>query len=111
MNMSAFIAALIFLFISIAALVFMFVGKAPFCTGKYRSFYRASCGVYISGVLLVLIFTLIMKRLPLVYVLISDITVTVVFCFTVGLIYFMTRSIVEAAAKAEAKETDDKSKE
>ena len=77
MNMSAFIAALIFLLISIAALVFMFVGKAPFCSGKYRSFYRASCGVYISGVLLVLIFTLIMKKLPLVYVLISDITVTV----------------------------------
>ena len=111
MNMSAFIAALIFLFISIAALVFMFVGKAPFCTGKYKSFYRASCGVYISGVLLVLVFTLIMKGLPLVYVLISDITVTVVFCFTVGLIYFMTRSIVEAAEKAEKKETDDKRKE
>ena len=111
MNMSAFIAALIFLLISIAALVFMFVGNAPFCSGKYRSFYRASCGVYISGVLLVLIFTLIMKKLPLVYVLISDITVTVVFCFTVGLIYFMTRSIVENASKAEAKETDDENKD
>ena len=79
MNMSAFIAALIFLFISIAALVFMFVGKAPFCTGKYRSFYRASCGVYISGVLLVLVFTLIMKRLPLVYVLILSLGISDVF--------------------------------
>ena len=111
MNIAAVITACIFLLVSIIALIFLFVGKLPFCTGKYRSFYRASCGVYISGVLLVLIFTLIMKRLPLVYVLISDITVTVVFCFTVGLIYFMTRSIVEAAEKAEKKETDDKSKE
>ena len=106
MNMSAVITAIVFLLVSVAALVFLFVGNAPFCKGKYRNFYRACCGVYISGVALVLIFTLIMKGLPVAYVLISDITVTVVFCFTVGLIYFMTRSIVEAAAKVEIK--DDK---
>ena len=111
MNIAAVITACIFLLVSILALVFMFVGKAPFCRGKYKGFYLGSCGVYISGVILVLIFTLIMKGLPVSYVLISDITITVVFCFTVGLIYFMTRSIVEAAAKAEAKETDDKSKD
>ena len=45
-----------------------------------------------------------MKGLPVAYVLISDITVTVVFCLTVGLIYFMTRSIVETASKAENKD-------
>ena len=106
MNMSAVITAVIFLLVSVAALIFMFVGNAPFFFFFYRNFYRACCGVYISGVALVLIFTLIMKGLPVAYVLISDITVTVVFCFTVGLIYFMTRSIVEAAAKAEIK--DDK---
>ena len=50
------------------------------------------------------VFTLIMKGLPVAYVLISDITVTVVFCLTVGLIYFMTRSIVETASKAENKD-------
>lgn len=111
MNIAAVITACIFLLVSILALIFMFVGKAPFCRGKYKGFYLGSCGVYISGVILVLIFTLIMKGLPVAYVLISDITITVVFCFTVGLIYFMTRSIVEAAAKAEAKETDDKSKD
>ena len=53
---------------------------------------------------LVFVFTLIMKGLPVAYVLISDITVTVVFCLTVGLIYFMTRSIVETASKAENKD-------
>ena len=111
MNIAAVITACIFLLVSILALIFMFVGKAPFCRGKYKGFYLGSCGVYISGVILVLIFTLIMKGLPVAYVLISDITITVVFCFTVGLIYFMTRSIVEAAAKAEARETDDKSKD
>jgi len=111
MNTAAVVTALIFLLVSVAALVFLFIGHAPFCTGKYRNFYRACCGVYISGVLLVLIFTLIMKGLPVAYVLISDITVTLVFCFTVGLIYFMTRSIVEAAAKAEYKDDEDKDKE
>ena len=104
MNMSAVITAIVFLLFSIAALVFLFVGNAPFCRGKYRNFYRACCGVYISGVALVMVFTLFMKGLPVAYVLISDITVTVVFCLTVGLIYFMTRSIVEAASKAENKD-------
>ena len=63
---SSVIAALVFLLISILALVFLFVGKLPFCTGKYKSFYRASCGVYISGVLLVLVFTLLMKIILLI---------------------------------------------
>ena len=111
MNMAAVITACIFLLCSIIALVFMFVGKAPFCQDKYKGFYLGSCVVYISGVILVLIFTLIMKGLPVAYVLISDITITVVFCFTVGLIYFMTRSIVEAAEKAQKKENDDKREE
>lgn len=110
MNTAAVITACIFLLLSLVALIFLFVGKAPFCTGKYRNFYIGSCGVYISGVVLVLIFTLIMKGLPVAYVLISDITITLVFCFTVGLIYFMTRSIVEASSKAvdNDKDTEDK---
>lgn len=111
MNIAAVITACIFLLLSFAALGFIYVGKAPFCKGRYKGFYLGSCGVYISGVILVLIFTLIMKGLPVAYVLISDITITVVFCLTVGLIYFMTRSIVEAAEKAEKKENDDKREE
>ena len=110
MNISAVITAVIFLVVSVAALVFLFVGNLPFCRGKYRNFYRACCGVYISGVALVFVFTLIMKGLPVAYVLISDITVTVVFCLTVGLIYFMTRSIVETASKAENKDGTCKTK-
>lgn len=111
MNIAAVITACVFLLFSIVALIFLIVGKAPFCTGKYKSFYRGSCGVYISGVVLVLIFTLIMKGLPVAYVLISDITITLVFIFTVGLIYFMTRSIVEAQAKAENNDKDGEDKE
>lgn len=111
MNIAAVITACIFLLLSFAALGFIYVGKAPFCKGRYKGFYLGSCGVYISGVILVLIFTLIMKGLPVAYVLISDITITVVFCLTVGLIYFMTRSIVEAAEKAEKKENNDKREE
>lgn len=108
---SSVIAALVFLLISILALVFLFVGKLPFCTGKYKSFYRASCGVYISGVLLVLVFALLMKTLPIAYVIISCLTITVVFCLTVGLIYFMTKSIVGMASKQENNAKDDKESE
>ena len=111
MNIAAVITACVFLLFSIVALIFLIVGKAPFCTGKYKSFYRGSCGVYISGVVLVLIFTLIMKGLPVAYVLISDITITLVFCFTVGLIYFMTRSIVEAQLKGIDNDEEGEDKE
>ena len=100
MNISAVITASVFLLISVAALVFLFVGNTPFARGTYRKFYRASCGVYISGALLVLILTIVMKGLPVIFVVISDVTIMCVFAFTVGLIYFMTRSIVEAADKA-----------
>ena len=100
MNISAVITASVFLLVSVAALVFLFVGNTPFARGTYRKFYRASCGVYISGALLVLILTIVMKGLPVIFVVISDVTIMFVFAFTVGLIYFMTRSIVEAADKA-----------
>ena len=44
-------------------------------------------------------------------VIISNVTILFVFIFTVGLIYFMTRSIVEAARKAEAKHEEQNGKE
>ena len=111
MNIAAVITACIFLLVSLVALIFLFVGNLPFCRGKYKGFYRGSCGVYISGVILVLIFTLVMNGLPVAYVLISDITITLVFCFTVGLIYFMTRSIVEAQLRGADDDEDGKDKE
>lgn len=103
MNIPAVITASAFAVLSIAVLIYLFIGKSQFCTGKYKVFYRACCGVYVSGALLVLFFTLIMKGLPVAFVVISDITVLCVFIFTTGLIYFMTKSIVEAAEKAASK--------
>jgi hypothetical protein len=52
-----------------------------------------------------------MKGLPVAFVIISNVTILFVFIFTVGLIYFMTRSIVEAARKAEAKHEEQNGKE
>ena len=104
------IAALIFLIVSVAILIFLIVAKLPGIFSKYRKFFIASCGVYVSGALLVFIFTMLMPGLPVAFVLISDITILLVFCFTVGLIYFMTRSIVENAAKLEKKKDDENKK-
>lgn len=101
-NMSAVIAAVIFLVISVALLTYFLIGKGPLAGSKYKNFYRACCGVYVSGNLLVFVFTLIMKGLPVAFVIISDVTILFVFIFTAGLIYFMTKSIVEAAEKAKA---------
>ena len=111
MNLASVITASIFLLFSVCALILLFVVKTPFSTGNYKNFYRACCGVYISGSLLVFIFTLIMKGLPVAFVIISNVTILFVFIFTVGLIYFMTRSIVEAARKAEAKHEEQNRKE
>lgn len=113
MNMTSVITASVFLAFSIAVLIFLFVGKTALSTSKIKNFYRASCGVYVSGALLVLIFALVMKGLPVAFVVISDVTILFVFCFTVGLMYFMTKNIVEAASKAKEQKqnTDDENKE
>ena len=101
--MAAVITASVFFVLSLVILIYLFIGKSAFATGKYKGFYRACCGVYVSGALLVLFFTLILKGLPVAFVVISDITVLLVFVFTAGLIYFLTKSILESASKAEIK--------
>ena len=100
MNIAAVITASVFLAVSLAILIYLFFGKSEFCKGKFRNFFRACCGVYVSGALLVFVFTLIMKGLPVAFVVISDITVLCVFIFTVALIYFMTRKLVQMAESA-----------
>ena len=95
MNTSAVITASVFLAFSLAILIYLFVGKSQFCKGKYRSFFRACCGVFVSGALLVFVFTLIMKGLPVAFVVISDLTILCVFIFTVGLICFMTKKLMQ----------------
>ena len=111
MNTAAVITASVFVFISLAALIYLFAGKSSFCKGKFRAFYRACCGVYVSGALLVLLFTLILKGLPVAFVIISDVTVLLVFLFTTGLIYFMTKAILNAGSKAETKNEEPGNKE
>ncbi len=111
MNTASVITASVFVVISLVIFIYLFVGKSRFSTGKFKAFFRACCGVYVSGALLVLVFTLIMKGLPVAFVVISDVTVLCVFIFTAGLIYFMTRSIVEAAEKAGAANEETGKKE
>ena len=100
MNTAAVITASVFLAVSLAILIYLFLGKSEFCKGKFRNFFRACCGVYVSGALLVFVFTLIMKGLPVAFVVISDVTVLFVFIFTTALIYFMTRKLVQMAENA-----------
>ena len=111
MNIASVITASAFVVLSLAIFIYLFIGKSRFCTGKYKGFFRACCGVDVSGALLVLLFTLILKGLPVAFVIISDITVFCVFIFTAGLIYFMTKSIVESAEKAERENEKSGSKE
>ena len=106
--MTSITTAAVFLAFALAILIFLLIGKGPLKGSRYLNFFRASCGVYVSGSVLVLVFTLLMKQLPVAFVVISNITILFVFLFTVGLIFFMTRSIVEASKKAENKIDDEK---
>ena len=106
--MTSIITAAVFLAFALAILIFLLIGKGPLKGSRYLNFFRASCGVYVSGSVLVLVFTILMKQLPVAFVVISNITILFVFLFTVGLIFFMTRSIVEASKKAENKIDDEK---
>ena len=72
MNTASVITASVFSVLSIAVLIYLFIGKSEFAKGKYKGFYRACCGVYVSGALLVLLFTIVLKGLPVAFVVISD---------------------------------------
>ena len=60
--MTATITAIAFLVFALAILTFLLIGKGPLKGSKYLNFFRASCGVYVSGSVLVLVFTLIMRK-------------------------------------------------
>lgn len=111
MNTSAVITASAFLAFSLAVLIYLFLGKSVFCKGQFRFFFRACCGVYVSGALLVFIFTLIMKELPVAFVVISDVTILSVFIFTVALVYFMTSKLVQWSENAKAANEESENKE
>ena len=101
MNIAAVITASVFLILSVAVLIYLFVGNSSFAKGKYKMFYRACCGVYVSGTVLILLFACVLKNIPVLFVVVSNIAVLCVFVFTAVLVFFMTRSIVETAAKAQ----------
>ncbi|MCR4704255.1 MAG: hypothetical protein K5665_11400 [Saccharofermentans sp.] len=110
-NSSAVITASVFFILSVAMLLFLIFGKSPLSSGIYKNFYRASCGVYVSGTALILVFTLMLKGLPLAFVLISEGMILFVFIFTLFIICFMTRSVVEADKNKKIGKSDDDSEE
>ena len=104
MNTAAVITASIFLLFPVCAYLSSCLSeKSVFAKASIRTSTGHAAAFMYPVALLVFIFTLIMKGLPVAFVIISNVTILFVFIFTVGLIYFMTRSIVEAARKAEAK--------
>ena len=104
----AFFVALAFCVLAVLILMYMILGKASFFSGKYRPFCIASCLVYLSGLILALIFTLLMKGLPVAFVLVSDITVTCVFAFTIGLIIYLSKAMEKQASGNIGEDEKDK---
>ena len=108
--MTSLIVSLIFLVIPVAVLIYLLIGKGPLAGSKFKNFYRASCGVYVSGSVLIFVFTLLFNQLPVAFVVISNVTILFVFCFTAGLILFMTKKMIEPS-KNSGNKTDDGKKD
>ncbi len=87
------IVSLAFVFLSIASLLFLIFGKAPVCRTKFRNHVIATSGIYVSGTVLIAILFFFVVDLPLAFVLISDIFVTVIFVFMAYMIIRLGKNL------------------
>ncbi|MBP5774909.1 MAG: hypothetical protein J6W36_04375 [Clostridiales bacterium] len=112
MNQGPIIAASGFTAFAVLSLVYLYVTKRPLFAGNLKNFFRAGTGVYLSGTLLLLFFAFALKEVPLVFILISEITIMTVFVVTFIIIIRLSRTLAKMQAKSAAEvqkeeETDE----
>ena len=94
------ILALSFLVFSIFVLVFLFFFSKKRKSGLKRPFLLASCGVYLSGNLLVFVMSLLRENLSMIIALLCDLAVLFVFVTFTFLMSFMSKKLEETAQEA-----------
>ena len=93
------IIAGIFILIAIATIIYFNV-SSKFGNHKFKNYLLASSYIWLSGLVLVFILLLTIKEIEWIFALISCVSISAVYCFTVFMILKLTKSI-EALNNAE----------
>ena len=95
MNTISVVIASVVSVIALIVLLILIFGNTPVKGHRFKGYFLASAGVYLSGTIMVLIFTLSMPLLPVTFVIISELTIAFVFIFTTVILFKMSNQIVE----------------
>lgn len=110
MNIAAVITAACFTGVSVLFFVYLLLTKNPTLSGKFRNYYRAGSAVYISGTILLLVLSLVLKGLPVAFIVISELMIMTVFVVTYILIANLSKALATAATRSAQKtEQEEKS--
>ncbi len=87
MNIAAVVIAAVFAVLGIGVFLFFLFGNSKLTSGQAKNYYRASAGVYLSALILFLILSLTLPELPTEFIIIAEVMVTLVFCFSTYMLY------------------------
>lgn len=102
MNTAAVITASCFTLFSVMILVFLFFTKNPLLSGRFKNYFRAGTLVYISGTILLLILSIVLKGVPVAFIVISELMIMTVFIVTYILIIRLSKILADAASRKTA---------
>ena len=93
MNLTAVIIASVFAVIGAGAFLFFLLGKNMFTASHAKNYYRASAGVYLSAVILLLVLSLTMAELPTAFIVIAEVMLIFVFAFSTYMLHRIIRQL------------------
>ncbi len=79
--------------IALAVMLYFIIGKPGFMIPATRKFIIAASAVYLSGTVFLLIMTFIKKELPLVFIIIAEVSILSVFLVSLFSILRITKNI------------------
>lgn len=94
-------------------LIILAVAKPSFTNSSNRRFLIATTAVYLSGTLLIMILSIIMDKVPMIFVIISEVSILSVYIITFITIIRISKNIGEIlkdveSGKIKGVEEDDK---
>ena len=93
MNSNAVILASCFTAVALVLLILLFITKNPLLSGKLKNYLRAGTAVYLSGTMLLLFLSFVLKDVPVLFILISELMIMTVFIVTFILIIRLSKMV------------------
>ena len=103
MNITAVITAACFTAVSVLFFLYLLFTKNPLFSGRFRNYYRAGSAVYISGTVLLLILSFVLKGVPTAFIVISELMIMTVFIVTYILIANLSKAIAATVSRSSQK--------